>query len=119
MQLSDKIESLIGKGSLKKMIPADQYKILEVLFSPCCGLGKKVVKLVDGSGNSFKATQFPITFDGAPRASKEALEDAICETYGNGYAAFIMSPGNKLLVIANRSNSTDGIVNVSDTLEIA
>lgn len=118
MQLNNKIESLVGEGSLKKMIPADQYKILEVLFSPCCGLGKKTVKLVDGSGNSFKAIEFPITFDGASRASKEALEDAICETYGNGYSAFIMSPGNVLLVIGNRSNSIEGIVDVPDTLEI-
>ena len=106
MELSDNIELLVGKGSLKKMIPDEQYEILEVLSSPCCGLGKKVVRIKDSLGYNIAIKSYPITLDGITYTSKSNLEDTMSAAYGDGYVVVLMNT-KKLLVISNISNKDE------------
>jgi hypothetical protein len=117
MELNDNIELLVGKGSLKKMIPDHQYEMLEVLSSPCCGAGKKVVRIKDSLGYNVAIKSYPVTLDSIVYISQSHLEDTLAAAYGNGHVVILMNP-KKLLVISNISNKdADGLpIGVPDFL---
>ena len=109
MEVSKRLESLVGEGGIKKLVPSSVWEELKVLFSPCCGVGKKTVKIKDTLGNSVSIKSYPVTIDAVSYASQSALEDGLTATYGGGYVVTLMTP-RKLLVISNISKKdTDGL----------
>lgn len=103
MQLNNKIESLVGEGSLKKMIPADQYEILELLNSPCCGLGKKTVRIKDANGYNVSIKEYPVTLSGNTYTSQEHLEDNFSLDLATDAYTVALINSRKILVICRRS----------------
>lgn len=110
MEVSKRLESLVGEGGIKKLVPSSIWEELKVLFSPCCGVGKKTVKIKDALGNSASIKSYPVTLDGNTYASQSELEDNLSMDLATAtYTVALINP-RKILVICNRSfKDADGL----------
>ena len=114
--ISEKLEKLLGSGNLEKLIPATIFREIKAIFSPCCGFGRKTVRVVDASGRPAKITSYPVTIDGNAYASKTALEDGLANDYGVGHVVIVLNP-SLIFVIGNISTKNSvGVPNIADTV---
>lgn len=114
--ITDKLEKLLGSGNLKKYIPATIYREINAIFSPCCGLGRKTVRIVDANGAPAKITSYPVTIDGDSYGSERELEDGMASNYGTGHVVKVLNP-ILILVIGNVSTKNAvGVPNIADTV---
>ena len=75
-----------SEATAKKWFGADVWNQIKAIFSPCCGMGRKIVGLKDANGKKITIKKFPFTFDGTIYATKEAFEQAMSDVYGLGYS---------------------------------
>lgn len=103
MKINKRLESLVGEGGIKKLVPANIWDELEIFFSPCCGLGKKTVRIKDANGYNVSIKAYPVTLNGNTYISQEHLEDNLSmDLATDSYIVALINP-RKILILCRRS----------------
>jgi hypothetical protein len=94
---------------LGKMLPRDLYKKLEQIFSPCCGIGQKDVRIKNSLGNH-TSLSLPFTYSGKVYNSFSGFEDDYAKELGYGYVVYVSESKRIIHVLSNKSKKdTEGL----------
>lgn len=113
-------EKFGSEVNAKKWFSVETWQQIKLLFSPCCGLGRKVVRFRSADGKQTKVS-FPTTYEGNTINTAKELEDAVIAELGAsepGYVAILLNP-YKLLVLSNRTlKENDGLPPIDDYITL-
>jgi hypothetical protein len=103
MDLPKGFSKLLGNGnSFGKLLPKETLQKIENIFSPCCGLGNKDVRVKNSEGNH-TALRLPFSYGGTVYNSYADFEAAFAEELGYGYTVYVSENRRIVHVISLKS----------------
>lgn len=119
MELPKGFSQFLGnENSFGKLLPKETFQKIQEMFSPCCGLGNKAVRVKDAN-NQHTALKTPFSWNGTTYNNYADFELDFATDLGYGYTVYVSENRRIIQVLSLKSQKdSKGLATAPDFITL-